>query len=258
MHLFQYWDTGTPPPAIAALLQSNRTLNPRMEYQAFNRTQAAQFIGEYLGPRYQAAFGRCAVPAMQADYFRYCAILAEGGFYVDADLQCIGPVDAVLPGDAEVVLFQRGNGDAIVNMIFGCRQPKNALLAAAVEIATANIESRLFNNVWLATGPGIFSVLYGIRCMTPDQRAAIVGGAVFRNNSPLPGSGGVSERDIARLIDVCYAVLQRLQLDIDQLFEKVAVRRFPEDMTCCTEAIDIDYKATSVHWTNWSGSIFGN
>jgi hypothetical protein len=246
-----------PPPEIAVLLESHRVQNPGMHYQCFSRPQAADFIGEHLGPRHHAAFCQCAVPAMQADYFRYCAVLAKGGFYADADLRCVGPVESVLPGDAEAVLFHRGAGDAVVNMIFGCRHPRNALLAAVVEIATVNVETRLSNNVWVATGPGIFSVLHGIRDMTPAQRAALADGAVFKSNSSDPGPGGVSELDIARLIDVSYATITRLQLDIDALFADVAVRRFPQDATCCAEVGDIDYKATAVHWTNWPGTIFG-
>ncbi|HSN78450.1 MAG TPA: DNA topoisomerase, partial [Anaerolineae bacterium] len=30
----------------------------------------------------------CAIPAMQADYFRYCAALADGGVWADVDLRC--------------------------------------------------------------------------------------------------------------------------------------------------------------------------
>ncbi len=35
-------------------------------------------------------FERCYHPAMQADYFRLCYVLVEGGFYVDADDVCVG------------------------------------------------------------------------------------------------------------------------------------------------------------------------
>jgi mannosyltransferase OCH1-like enzyme len=43
-----------------------------------------------LGVRYKQAFERCYHPAMQADYFRLCYVLVEGGIYVDADDVYIG------------------------------------------------------------------------------------------------------------------------------------------------------------------------
>jgi hypothetical protein len=51
---------------------------------------AKAFIGGSLGTRHEWAFKRCYHPAMQADYFRLCYLLVEGGFYVDADDVCVG------------------------------------------------------------------------------------------------------------------------------------------------------------------------
>ena len=51
---------------------------------------AKAFIGRSLGARHECAFKRCYHPAMQADYFRLCYLLVEGGFYVDADDVCVG------------------------------------------------------------------------------------------------------------------------------------------------------------------------
>jgi mannosyltransferase OCH1-like enzyme len=56
----------------------------------FDEKSARAFIGGSLGARYVHAFERCYHPAMQADYFRLCYLLIEGGFYVDADDVCVG------------------------------------------------------------------------------------------------------------------------------------------------------------------------
>lgn len=50
---------------------------------------ASQFISRSLGPDHVRAFTLCYHPAMQADYFRLCYLLVEGGLYVDADDVCI-------------------------------------------------------------------------------------------------------------------------------------------------------------------------
>lgn len=59
-------------------------------HRLFDERSAKAFIGGSLSTRHKHAFNRCYHPAMQADYFRLCYLLVEGGFYVDADDVCIG------------------------------------------------------------------------------------------------------------------------------------------------------------------------
>jgi hypothetical protein len=59
-------------------------------HRLFDERDAKAFIGGSLGMRHECAFERCYHPAMQADYFRLCYLLVEGGFYVDADDVCVG------------------------------------------------------------------------------------------------------------------------------------------------------------------------
>lgn len=59
------------------------------EHRLFDERTSAAFIGDYLGARHRSAFKRCYHPAMQADYFRLCYVLTEGGIYVDADDVCV-------------------------------------------------------------------------------------------------------------------------------------------------------------------------
>ena len=59
-------------------------------HRLFDERSAETFICGSLGARHKRAFERCYHPAMQADYFRLCYLLVEGGFYVDADDVCVG------------------------------------------------------------------------------------------------------------------------------------------------------------------------
>jgi mannosyltransferase OCH1-like enzyme len=56
----------------------------------FDEHAARTFIRTSLGARHEHAFDCCYHPAMQADYFRLCYLLVEGGFYIDADDVCVG------------------------------------------------------------------------------------------------------------------------------------------------------------------------
>ena len=60
------------------------------KHKLFDKRTAGAFISHSLGARHKRAFERCYHPAMQADYFRLCYVLVEGGFYVDADDVCVG------------------------------------------------------------------------------------------------------------------------------------------------------------------------
>src|SRR3546814_20979548 len=57
-------------------------------HRLFDEHAAKAFIGGSLSTRHERAFERCYHPAMQADYFRLCYLLVEGGCYVDADDVC--------------------------------------------------------------------------------------------------------------------------------------------------------------------------
>jgi mannosyltransferase OCH1-like enzyme len=59
-------------------------------HSLFDEGSAKAFIRGSLDARHERAFERCYHPAMQADYFRLCYLLVEGGFYVDADDVCVG------------------------------------------------------------------------------------------------------------------------------------------------------------------------
>ena len=61
----------------------------RLHASIVRRARAKAFISGSLGARHERAFERCYHPAMQADYFRLCYLLVEGGFYVDADDVCV-------------------------------------------------------------------------------------------------------------------------------------------------------------------------
>lgn len=90
--IVQFWhDLRELPEDIAECIASwARWKTSGFKHQLFDEHGAKAFISASLGMRYERAFDRCYHPAMQADYFRLCYLLVEGGFYVDADDVCVG------------------------------------------------------------------------------------------------------------------------------------------------------------------------
>lgn len=90
--IVQFWhDLGELPADIEECIASwTRWTTSGFRHRLFDERSAREFIRGSLDTRHERAFGRCYHPAMQADYFRLCYLLVEGGLYVDADDVCVG------------------------------------------------------------------------------------------------------------------------------------------------------------------------
>ena len=157
MKLFQYWDTGDPPDDVAACIESFRVMNPEMQHRLFSRDGAAWFISKWLGRRERDAFEALAVPAMQADYFRLCAVWARGGVWVDADSIALKPM-ASLFGEAPGFLSM-WQGQLQSHVILS-RQAANPFFGAALELATRHIEQRKEGKAVEVTGPHVLNLIW--------------------------------------------------------------------------------------------------
>ena len=102
----QFWhDLGQLPSDVEECVRSWAVWEASgFEHRLFDERTAGAFISRSFSARHKRAFERCYHPAMQADYFRLCYVLAEGGFYVDADDVCIGTDIAWLAEDGRLKL----------------------------------------------------------------------------------------------------------------------------------------------------------
>lgn len=233
MRLYQYWDTGDPPAEVAAWIEGFRSLNPELRHRLFDRGSAAGFIRKHFGPRQERAFAACAVPSMQADYFRLLALHAKGGLYADADFQCLEPLGGLLRQAPRSLLLTWGERLTMGLMLF--RQPHDAFLGACVELATRNIEARRWEHALAATGP---MVINAVRALVDP-----VWGACDLGLPDWPAYLEVARAEIVVDTAVAEAV------SAITLIHTLAVERW----------IGTDepaYKHTGRHWLNWQGPIY--
>lgn len=256
--IVQYWHGEKAPEDVAALMATFPEHNPDLRHLVFSEAGAERFIAERFGARELAAFRACAVPAMQADYFRYCALLALGGVYADVDMRCVAPLSSLLEIAGEGILFglpelppmfrtplyewreRIGPYRAVNNNIFAFGSPGHPLLELALAVATANIENRVADDVALTTGPGIFTNIYLLRETGSLQAYAdfVKGGAlessasIFRD--AVAGKQGIEDRVGA--------------IRILPMSETGRWVRSPETRPT--------YKDTGSHWVNVKGGIF--
>jgi len=167
--LFQYWDAQTPPPEVNVLMKSWEE-DQTFFYSKFDRQRSASFLFDYFDESMTELFLRCAVPAMQADFFRLFALYACGGLYVDADIKNLG--SHVYLTEKDCYLFRRhGN---VANDLMFFRRPRNAILRQVIEIVVENILARRPGGVWEISGPGVFNRVIENLTLTESSLLAAV------------------------------------------------------------------------------------
>lgn len=240
MYLTQYWDTAILPREVQDLVDLGIRQNPTLRHRLFSRDSADDFIAANLSARELAAFRACAVPAMQADYFRYCAVLVDGGFYLDADSMCHQPIAPLLGDSDDGVLFKRAN-ENVVNGVFAFRQAGHPFLKTSLEIATVGIERRIAQSVWTVTGPAIFTFLKMLAVMPAEDR----GDLDYDFISP----------ETTASVRLCFEIALARHGSIDRLFDGIRVAPFDSLEPFLGEP-DLAYKHGDRHWTLWPGSIY--
>lgn len=245
--IVQYWDKPEVPPDVAELLATVGAYNPGRPHLVFDEVRAATLIEEHFGPREAAAFAACAVPAMQADYFRCCALYAMGGIWLDVDYHCLAALDGLLEAGRGILV--EGPRGQLTNGILAFGTRHHPFLALAIDIATTNIEHRLFNRVWIVTGPGILTALVNVaRTGTSEPtlgsvRAALTNGDLRRG-------------------DRVYAYLDSLGAVVGdgtpvvEAFAGVEVAPPSAMHELVRGTTNLEYKETEAHFPNFRSSIY--
>ena len=239
MRLFQYWDTGEPPNEMAGWIDRFRSSNPEMKHRLYNRESAAWFIGKHLGLRQRKAFDACAVPAMQADYFRLCALFARGGLWIDADVEPLKPIAGLLDRAPHSLMLSWQGFLQTPVMLF--RETGDAFVGAFLDLVTANIVERRFNNVLIATGPLVADALRGVIDPQWAETEISKGQGVFAE-----ARRGLLEHVRARLV-----VTEALRRSFGAMTIMGTLAAMDH-----VHFWDPPYKLTATHWTNWKGSIY--
>ena len=155
--VFQYWHKPRPPGEVADLMQS-WSGDPAYRYEKYDRKSAQRYIARHFGFRVYAAFNESRIPAMQADLFRYCKLYRDGGLYADADTKNLGSLADLISQTGRNIIMRRGTN--IPNALLYFHEKRDPLLGLVLDIAVSNIEARISNDVWAATGPGIITKMY--------------------------------------------------------------------------------------------------
>src|SRR5262249_14616384 len=236
-----FWHSEVVQDDVRGRVESFRVKNPEFEHILFSEQTAASFIKQHYSKRESAAFQACAVPAMKADYFRYCVLLKFGAIYADADMVCLKVLSPLVEETACAMFFYRPS-QIVPNGFLVVRSAGLSLLSVALQIATLNIEKKCLDSVWLATGPGIISTIYNIY-----QHGSVDAFLASLSERPdfWPGRSMLAET-IRNCVD--YSKMSKL-------FDEVQFAPI-EQRDAYVSSPDLAYKKSAIHWMNWNGSIY--
>lgn len=245
--LIQYWNDESAPEDVEALFGRVREHHLDLQQMIFSQRTAMAFIDEHLGAREVAAFEACAVPAMQADYFRHCAIYVLGGFYCDADCSCTGSISPLLEANG-FLIESMAMPETLNNNLFAFREPGHLLPKIAMDITTAAIENRISEKVATVTGPFVFNLIW---------RAFKSGSLDAWLSAAEGGSGlaGKAERVARQIEAIRLAVGDDTRLA--SAFDGVRIVAWADIVDVITPgSTDLSYKKTKNHFPKWEGSIY--
>lgn len=159
--LFQFWDKPEPPKEVLQVMRSWKN-HKGLRVHLFDEKKAKQFIRRKLGQEIVDAYNVCNIPAMKADFFRYCALYVHGGVYADADIS-LRPdkwpeLKALMDTDSDGIIMTRER--AIANDFIYVKKPEHPLIKKTLDQAISNIKNKTSNSVWEVTGPAIMTSFY--------------------------------------------------------------------------------------------------
>jgi mannosyltransferase OCH1-like enzyme len=232
--IIQYWHSAEIPVEVAELIATFGHLNPELRHLVFSESEAERFIAENFTEREVAAFRCCAVPAMQADYFRNCGVLALGGIYSDADFLCRRPLQALVDTVDGGILFENSLGHTL-NSFFVFPAPGHPLLRLLLDVTTENIERRVADRVHEVTGPWVVSLLRALlrRGSLEAARRDASGRMIERLAESIIHATGNYDRVAEAFEGVCIS-------PVEAAWEWIAK---PESKLL--------YKEGELHWENW-------
>jgi len=153
--IHQFWDEASPTEEVARMMDGTRALHPDFAYTRWNHATAQEFLAGHTAPQVRRAYRIARHVAVRADLLRLALLLVEGGVYLDVDNLCRAPLTTLLPGGAELVLYQDDPGS--IGNDFMAAAPGHPLVAEALAGAAAAVADGAGETVWLSTGPGLIS-----------------------------------------------------------------------------------------------------
>ena len=217
---------GTNDPPF--IVQSNTAANPQYRVNYQNDESAETYIRKHCGEHVAEAYN-CFVPtAYRADIFRFCALYAEGGLYMDADMVPVGPFETLYSNCSGFSLghdFPWGGIEGKQMKILAS-EPKHGITLCMLESIVGNVKNREIGDTSLSiTGPTLLHKCYQKFIDSSDEKVAIT--YLDTREAVWPYTGmRTTERILAYEVPNPgrhFPTLKKTSVDYAELYEKKAI-----------------------------------
>lgn len=164
--LHQTWKTEDIPPEWARYAASWRAMHPGWEYRLWTDEANRAFVAAHY-PAFLPVYDGYSYGIQRADAVRYCLLHHFGGVYVDLDIECLQPIDALIEGQAFVgvlepaVQGERFGKPSLLSNAFIASRPGHPLLNAVIAFMAAQARPALTHlDVLESTGPLMLDAVF--------------------------------------------------------------------------------------------------
>ena len=173
--IHQTWKSRDLPDNYKNYSNSWKDKHPDWEYCFYDDIDCENFVKEFF-PQFLEIYNSMEKPVMKADMFRYLVVYKYGGVYADIDTLCLKSLNDLLDDSQMIVgidldfnnkllrfspmykYYKKNNINKQYAQYIFMSTIKNPILLEVVEnISQNNLDSNQHINVFLKTGPGIFT-----------------------------------------------------------------------------------------------------
>ena len=149
----------TLPPEIQEAHDSWRLMNPEYTIKYYSGVDCIEYLRRHFGEKHVTMFDTIKAYAGKCDFFRYCVLYREGGWYSDWKQTCLEPIDSWVDMEADIVLFydhgcnSSRKNHGVANALIGC-VPKHVIPQDSMHIVEQHIRAKHYGKTALeTTGP---------------------------------------------------------------------------------------------------------
>lgn len=209
--LHQTWKTEQVPAEWTRFADSWKAMHPAWQYRLWTDEANRAFVAEHY-PELLPAYDGYSYAIHRADAVRYCLLHHFGGVYVDLDVECLQPVDALVAGQGFMAVLEPEHqgrllgSPVLVSNAFMSSTPGHPFLAAVIEWMIGHARAGVTHrDVLETTGPLMLTAALAQYMGESSLEAGNIPTGpdvtVLQSHVAFPMSGHTSELDSLRRHD---------------------------------------------------------
>ena len=154
---------GKIPDSIHEAHNTWKQLNPNYKIKFYNGLDCETYLKKYFGPEYIECYNNVDAYSGKCDFFRYCVLYNEGGWYTDWKMVCLKPLDSIKKqnvkwysfNDNVAEIFLEHTENNMQTAFLGCVK-NHPILKDAIDTVMYNCKHKIYGkNVLDATATGV-------------------------------------------------------------------------------------------------------